>query len=165
MGGEGQGAKERADIAVRGQAALQKRFGTPDLALAGQEDENTAFGLGYGLFDKSRSCLGQADVARERLVQVDGLDRIGAPLGDNHRRIAHEGSDRFGDKRGRHGEEDQIGPQRATDFEREGKAKVGIEAALVKLVEDHGANAGEFRVGLDHAGEDAFGDDLDARRL
>ena len=33
----------------------------------------------------------------------------------------------------------------------------------MKLVEEHRADAGKLRVVEDHAGEDAFGDDLDAR--
>ncbi len=96
---------------------------------------------------------------------MEGFDWVGAALGGDDRCIAHQGGDRFGVERGGHGEEDKIGAEGAADFEREGKAEIGIEAALVEFVEDHRADAGEFGVGLDHAGEDAFGDNLDARGL
>jgi len=42
------------------------------------------------------------------------------------------------------------------------QAEVGVEAALVELIEDHAGDPGQFRVGEDHAGEDALGDHLDA---
>ena len=47
--------------------------------------------------------------------------------------------------------------------EQQTEAKVGLQVALVKLVEDHEARAGEFRVVLELARQDALGDDLDAR--
>jgi hypothetical protein len=42
------------------------------------------------------------------------------------------------------------------------QAEVAVEAALVDLVEQDGGDAGELRVGLDAAAEDAFGEDEDA---
>ena len=45
----------------------------------------------------------------------------------------------------------------------EREAEVGVEAALVKLVEDEKADAVERRIALQAAREHAFGDDLDAR--
>src|SRR5207302_62505 len=46
--------------------------------------------------------------------------------------------------------------------EGQGEGEVGVEVALVELVEDHEADAGERRVVLEAAGEDPFRDDLDA---
>ena len=43
------------------------------------------------------------------------------------------------------------------------RPEVGLQAALVELVEDHAADAGQLRVRLEHPGEDALGDHLDAR--
>ena len=47
--------------------------------------------------------------------------------------------------------------------EREREADVGVQAALVELVEQHRRDALERRIALQHAREHAFGDDLDAR--
>ena len=43
------------------------------------------------------------------------------------------------------------------------QAQVGVQAALVELVEDHQADALERRVGLQHAGQYALGDDRQPR--
>ena len=42
------------------------------------------------------------------------------------------------------------------------RPRSACSAALVELVEDQAADAGQVRVGLDHPGQDAFGDHLDA---
>ena len=47
-------------------------------------------------------------------------------------------------------------------IEREREADVGVQAALVELVEQHGRDALERGVALQHPREHAFGDDLDA---
>ena len=43
----------------------------------------------------------------------------------------------------------------------EGKPQIGIERALVELVEQHRADAGKLGIVKDHASKDALGDDLD----
>ena len=65
-------------------------------------------------------------------------------------------------QRRRHRQDAQVVPQATLAVEREGKSQVGIERALVELVEQHRADAGKGGIIKDHAGEDAFGDDLDA---
>ncbi len=45
----------------------------------------------------------------------------------------------------------------------EGKPEVGVERAFVELVEGDRGDALEHRIVEDEPGEDAFGDDLDAR--
>jgi hypothetical protein len=67
-------------------------------------------------------------------------------------------------ERGRHDDETQIGTQVRLHVERERRAEVAVQVALVELVEQHGTDAGQLRIVLDHARENAFGDDLDARR-
>ncbi|GJE60660.1 hypothetical protein MPOCJGCO_2774 [Methylobacterium trifolii] len=64
-------------------------------------------------------------------------------------------------ERRRHHQDAQVLPQRPLRIEGEGEAEVGVEGALVELVEQHGADAAEFRVVEDHAGEHPLGDDLD----
>ena len=50
-------------------------------------------------------------------------------------------------------------------IERERKAEIGVERALVELVEQHRRHPLERGIVEDHAGEHALGDDLDARAL
>ena len=50
-------------------------------------------------------------------------------------------------------------------IEHEREAEVGVQAALVILVEQHRGDAVERGVALQHAREHAFGDDLDSRAL
>ena len=64
--------------------------------------------------------------------------------------------------RGRHREHAQLGRQVPLRVEREREADVGVQAALVVLVEQHCRDAFERRIALQHAREHAFGDDLDA---
>ena len=52
-------------------------------------------------------------------------------------------------------------PQAGLAVECEGKPQIGIERALVELVEQHRADAGKLGIVKDHAGKDALGDDLD----
>ena len=54
------------------------------------------------------------------------------------------------------------GRSAAAALEREREAEVGLQRALVELVEDHAADAGEVGVGLEHPGQDALGHHLDA---
>ena len=54
-------------------------------------------------------------------------------------------------------------PQAALRVERQREAEIGVEGALVELVEQHRRDALERRIVEDHAGEHALGDDLDAR--
>ena len=65
-------------------------------------------------------------------------------------------------QRRRHRQDAQVVPQAALAVEREGEPQVGIERALVELVEQHRADAGKLGIIEDHAREDALGDDLDA---
>ena len=96
-------------------------------------------------------------------VEPAGLDRKGAALGGEDRRAAHQRRDRRGVERRRHHEQPQVRAQRAADLERQREAEVGLQRALVELVEDHAADAGQVRRGLEHPGQDALGHHLDAR--
>jgi hypothetical protein len=54
--------------------------------------------------------------------------------------------------------------ERALHVERQRETEIAVERALVKLVEQDRADAGQFGVVEDHARQHAFGDDEDARR-
>ena len=53
----------------------------------------------------------------------------------------------------------QVGAQRALHVERQRQPEIAVERTLVEFVEEHGGDAGQFRIVEDHAGEHAFGDD------
>src|SRR5690606_24373477 len=102
-----------------------------------------------------RLALHAAEIAR--------LDVIGAALGFDHRRIAEQARNaRTVDGCG-HGNEPQILAQATLRIEREREAEIGIERALMKLVEQDGRNTLELRVVEDQTREHAFGHHLDPR--
>ena len=76
--------------------------------------------------------------------------------------ILHQAGNRFGIKGGGHDDHHQILTQRAAQFQGQRKAQIGVQAAFVEFIEDHSADTGQVGVGLDHAGQDAFGHHLDA---
>ena len=65
--------------------------------------------------------------------------------------------------RRRHRQDAQIGSQRGARIERQGQAEVGRQVALVHLVEDDDADAGQLGIVLQPSGQHALGHDLDAR--
>jgi hypothetical protein len=73
--------------------------------------------------------------------------------------------DAFAVERRRHHDKAQVGTQVRLHVERERGAEVAVQVAFVEFIEEDRGDAGQFRVVLDHAREDAFGDDFDARRL
>ena len=98
-----------------------------------------------------------ADIARR--------DRKGATLAFDQRRVSQERSHSRAVERRRHDEEAQVLAQGALRVEREGETKIGVERALVELVEQNGRHAFERGVIEDHAGKHALGHDLDAGAL
>ena len=88
--------------------------------------------------------------------------RRGAGDGGGGGSGTEERGDAGGVDGGGHHQEAQVGPQRRAGVERQGQGQVGVEVPLVELVEDHEADAGERRILLEAAGEDALGHDLDA---
>ena len=106
-------------------------------------------------------------------LPVDGCARVAAEIARLHRKgpskaLDHRrvGPEKAGDAGAvqccGHDEQSQILAQRPLRVEGKGEAEIGIEAALVELVEKHGGDAGELRVIQHHAREDALGDDLNA---
>ena len=78
------------------------------------------------------------------------------------RRAAKELRDPRAVERRRHRQNAQVIAQAALAVERERETEVGIERALMELVEQHRADTGKLGIIEDHSGEDALGDDLDA---
>ena len=109
--------------------------------------------VGHGPFE--------ADIPGKRAVEPDRLDREALSLGGYDGRIVHQSGHWSGVKRRGHGQKDQVVTKRGADFESKRETEIGVERALVEFVEDHRADIVERWIGLDHAGQDALGDDLD----
>ena len=148
---------QRQDLGVELRQASRHAV---DLADAGQEDEHVAADGRIG----SARCT--AAGTRRRPVRGGGGDHHTSTGWGEPSAVmtgtAEEGRDSLGGERRRHRQQAEVGPDRPPDLEGEGEAEVGLEVALVDLVEQDGGGAGERRVGLQTAGEDALGHDLDA---
>jgi hypothetical protein len=63
-----------------------------------------------------------------------------------------------------HGDDPQIGPDFSLDAAGHGEGEIGVEAPLVDLVEDHGADPLQEWIALEHLDQDALGDHQDSGR-
>ena len=93
---------------------------------------------------------------------ADG-DGKGPPGDADDRGVAEEAGDRVGVHRRRHGDDDQVGADLVADLAEEGQGQVGMQTPLVELVEDHGADAVEERVGDELPVQDPLGHDFEPR--
>ncbi len=140
---------------------MQRLGGALDLALARQEGEDAtglvgeriADGLGHGIFDPF---VGAA-------WPVANIDGERAPLAFQHRGFVQESCNARAIERCRHHQQFQVRSKGCLYIERQCKAEIRIEAALVELVEEHGCNLFKIGVVEDHPRKDALGDDEDAR--
>jgi hypothetical protein len=93
---------------------------------------------------------------------VGGRDRVGADVCLDHRRVrAQQRGDPAGRDGGRRREQPQVRPEPGAGVEQQRQQQVGVEVPLVDLVEDDRADAGQARVVLEPAHEQAGGDHLD----
>jgi hypothetical protein len=67
-------------------------------------------------------------------------------------------------QRGRHHQQAQVGTQRGLHVQRQHRAEIAGQVALVEFVEHDGTDAAQFRIVLDEPRQDAFGDHLDPGR-
>ena len=130
-----------------GRAAGELAGGALDLTHPRQEDEDVARLAVEG--DPGR--LGRAGAGQ--MVQGDGVLAAG---GADDGGTVEEARYRLGVERGGHDEEAKVGAERAFHLAGEGEAEIGVERALVELVEDHEADAVEPGIGLQAADEEAF---------
>ena len=147
---------QRDDLDRRGGAAdgvLEIRDRAPNLGRAREKTENDRRTRPRQLDDGigNRLAWSVADVHR---VQRSGHvhDRASAEK-------CRDGG-RF--ERGGHHHDPQV-VARAPGLPRQRDREIGVHAALVKLVEDDRAEAGEERIGLQARGQHAFGDDEQLR--
>ncbi len=94
--------------------------------------------------------------------QVARLHREHPPLGAHDGRAAEQPGHRRAVEGGGHDEDAQVVAQDPPGLEGQGEAEVGVDAALVELVEDHEPHPLQPRVVVQAAGEDPLGHDLDA---
>ena len=144
-----------------GEPVRQALARAADLCLPGKKSQQRAgflahrAGYGVGHLLVGALCGIAAEIAR--------FDRECAAQRLDHRRIAEETCHARGVERRRHDDDAQILAQSRLRIERQGQAEIGVERALVELVEEDGANAGQRGIVEDEARENALGDHFDAR--
>ena len=149
-------------IRLPGQPLAQPLGQTLDLSGAGQKDQQTPRLLSQRLKHHGPT------LRHQRLLTIDAAvviaQWIGPPLavqqlgiGQQSRKIqAIEGS--------RHHQQPEIGPQCGAGFNAQRQCQIGMQTAFVKLIEDQQPNPGELGIGLQHARQYPFGDDLQLSR-
>ncbi len=151
-------------------AAAQAPDDVVDLARAGQEDEDVTVLLGQGPAGDAGDVREELRAGAPRRQPWRGARR-GAPLRpdrvertgdrDDGGALAEERRDPVRLDRGRHRDEREVLAQRRAGLDEHGEEEVGVDLALVHLVEDDGAHARQLRVALETAQERAGGDELD----
>ena len=168
------GRAHRAVLLVGRQVAVQRQhreiedrgdlgevvLAAPDLAGPGQEHQHvTVEPVLRDAADRG------GDLAAERPIVglLDVLDRdLERPALGPHDRGAEERRDRLGVERRRHHHQAQLGPPRAQPGDQR-QREIAVEVALVKLVDDHAADAAQLAVGEQPAGQDTLGREPDPR--
>ena len=117
------------------------------VTVARQEHQNSAR---RGFFGRLHHQIGQSrlkpQTAVQRPRQPAGLDPKGTPGAGDQRGVAHQGCHRARVQRGRHHQKLQIAAQDRPDLQCQGQSQIGVQTALVKLVEDQQSNPGQFGV-------------------
>ena len=140
---------------------LERALDTAYFRRARQEAEDVAVVIRESAAYHLRGLQLERDLGAAR--HVTGRDLEAAPLRAHRGRAAQEPCERLEIKGRGHHQELQVLAQRLLALDAECEAEIGIETALVKLIEDDAADAAELGIRLQHACEDAFRDDLDAR--
>ena len=142
------------------QRFLQPRLHARDLALAGQEHQKVTGVFGQRLLHRAAHLQLQRFIAARR--EMADRHRVAAALAAQARCI-EEARQPLAIQRGRHHHQAQVVAQLRLHVQRQGQAEIATEVALVEFVEQDRADLFQHRVVLQHAGQDAFGDHLDAR--
>ena len=155
-----QRAVKRRQRDVRRNASFQPLAHPLDLALAGQEGEDTARHVAQRLPDDVGD--GVLDTLRAVPVAVAYVHREAAAHGFDDRCLAQQRGDTRAVQRRRHDKDRKILPQGGLNVECERKSEIGVQGALVEFVEQHGGNTRKLGIGQDQPREDAFRHHLDA---
>ena len=152
-------AVERDDVDRWVEAAIEQRLGAADFAGAGQERQQRASVGAH----RPHNGVGDLRLDRPRIAaEIAGLDREGAAFGGDHGRVAEKACHAGAVDGRRHHQEPQILAQALLHVAGQRQAEIGVERALVELVEQDGGDAIEHGIVEDEPGEDAFGEDFDA---
>ena len=142
-------------------ALAEKILGAADFGRARQERQHRA-GIGAQCgrdrvrhLPLKRSVRLSAEIAR--------LDRKGAALAGDDRRIPEQFCHPRAVQCRRHHEDAQILAQTGLGVAGEREPEIGVERALVKLVEQYRGDAVQFGIVEDLPRKDSLGDDFDAR--
>ncbi len=160
--GGGQVAVQGRQVYAAGGARFEQALRIADFAAAGKEGEDVALGFVERPQRALAHRLAQLGAGARRHVAHIHRVELAATL--DNLRVAKEGGDASRIQRRRHHQHPQRLIQRGARVQGQRQGEIGVEAALVELVEDHQAYAGQFRVGLQAPRQQALGDDLDACR-
>ena len=147
------------DVALPGERR-ERLVGTPDLRHTRKEDEQVAGGRLETPANAARDEGRERHLDRRR-IQILERDREEAPSAGDDRRV-QVGREALAVERCRHRQELELGARFALHPADQGERQVGEQAALVKLVEENGADAVEERIALQALDEDPFGHEEDA---
>ena len=139
----------------------QQTLDPPDFALARQENKDAALCLVQRRPHGPRNHRLQPQTCIGRARQPSRLDRERPPVRGDDRRIPHQRRHRPGIQRRRHDQKLQVRPQGTPHFKAQRQPQISVQTAFVKLVKDHQPDARQFRVGLDHPGQDTLGHHFD----
>ncbi len=159
---ECQRTREWEDVDVRRCRTGEQPLRPVDLADAGQEHEHVTVLLAERTEHRRRS--GVLDAFTRLARHPADVHREHPALALHERGVGQHGGQGIDVGCRRHREHPQVGAEVSARVECERQAEIGRQIAFVDLVEDHQSDAGQFRVGLEPARQDALGDHLDARR-
>jgi len=144
---ERQSAVQQEHLEVRREARLIERLPCAlQFGDAGQEDEEVPIGERQRFAHGAGHARGEGAVGA--VTAPSHFDREGAPLADDHVRVAEERGDGDGLERRRHHEEAQVGAHERPRLEREREPEVGGEVPFVELVEADRRDPVEGRIVL-----------------
>ncbi len=166
-GSERRVLRRRTELTVQRQHAhagnvhrfFQRALHAAYLGGTGQEAKKVALMARERSAQRLNGLLLQSEIGAARNVVRRDLE--GACLRRNDRRLIEQAGERLQIQRGGHDQDAQVLAQRGLTLDAQRQAEIGIQAALVKFVEDHAADILQFRIGLQHARENSLGDDLD----
>jgi hypothetical protein len=133
---------QRCDEHIRAEGGLDKLpLDAPDLRHAGEKYQQTALVTSQGLTNAPDHCRFQMPV--DRPVEILRGDGEQAAFAGDGVRILQQAGDRRAVEGRRHHKQAKVRSEEALRFPGEGQAKIRLQAAFVKFVEDDEAVSGE----------------------
>jgi hypothetical protein len=139
---------------------FHKRFGGfANFPLPGKEDENVSGRSFERLLNRLRDVSFQASRAGESNVMC--CDRVALSRTVDQNCLGQEQFHSRAVECRRHDQDPEVLSQMRLCIQCQGQAQVGVDAPFVEFIEDNQSDAGEVRLMLEHACENAFGNDFD----